>query len=819
MSPSRDRGPLRSQAGARTAQRSRGLAVVARVQNSCADRALQVETASFKDTLQSVKTMQTAAQLVPLWALALAGTSSLVEPLHADIMLANAVSFPLDPLAYPTHVAVKDIDGNGVVDLVITCRDAEGRMAIVRGIGGGVFGPVEVIPLEMQTDWCDVVDGDGDGILDIFAAVRSGWGRVAFLKGHGDGTFDPPVTTTAGRSGAGLVARDFSGDGRIDVAMANYTSGSVGWWHGTGDGGLIERGHELVTPWSVSIPYPFHVASGDVDGDGDVDLACSATGSTRLVIHRNAGSGNFGAGEAWDVPPVGEERPAIANLAIADIDADGDLDILANGLLLMSPSVTVVWKNDGLGGFAARETRPANIEGYAWTVQVGDLDGDGDSDVLAGSALPGRLTIAEVDAQKGGAYVAVTTKFAGTFLRDMTVADIDQDGDSDVVAVDISTARVMIFRNEMGGVAGDGDEGGSTTKPRFGSAQAAVGWLAAWEGSQESLAGDPPAVCGSGTGLCEEVHETPGCVRTLCCEAVCAFNPLCCEVSWDQPCVDAEEELCDNFNCPSAGSCTEFHPSLACDDEACCLFLCDFDPFCCSSIWDAVCAREATMYCGASACDIGSVPGAIQLPEACYAHLDDGCNPAGGRIDPMCPAVYESTLTSDVPRDTDWFNLSALQQGSVRVKFDTELPLMVEVVRGVCSGPLQVTRLTEVPPCGSAEIDVAIEPDLWLVLGVGNKDRVIRGEFPCDLTDPNDPPPGPDDPPFVPGYFGLNYRVGFSVGGPAGDLNGDGVVSGLDLTVLLGAWGASGNADLNGDGVVGGIDLTILLSNWGSVGG
>jgi len=765
----------------------------------------------LQDTLQTVWSMRTLAFGVVSFAGALAG----VHPSGAAITLASAVSFSLAPLTNPTHVVVKDIDGNGVVDLVITCRDVSGRMCVVRGIGGGVFGPVEILPIEMQTDWCDVVDGDGDGILDIYASVRSGWGRVAFLKGRGDGTFDPPVTTTAGRSGAGLIARDFSGDGRIDVAMANYTSGSLQWWHGAGTGALIERGRDLVVPWVAGTTFPFHVASGDFDGDGDVDLVCSATGPTRLVVYRNQGNGNFGSGEAWDVPPVGKERPALSNLAVADIDADGDLDILANGLLLAFPSVTVIWKNDGLGGFAARETRPANMEGYAWTVQVGDLDGDGDSDVLAGSALPGRLTIAEVDAQQGGAYVAVTTKSGGTFLRDMAVADIDQDGDRDVVAIDIAAANVMIYRNQMGGVAGDGGEEGSPATPLFGSAQAAVGWLAAWESSEGSLAGEPPAVCGTGAGLCEEVHETPGCIRTLCCEAVCAFNPLCCEVAWDQPCVDAEDKLCDNFNCPSAGSCTEFHPTLACDDEACCLFLCDFDPFCCSSIWDAVCAREAGEYCGAAPCDIGTVPGAIQLPEPCYSRSDDGCNPAGGEIHPICPAVYESTLTSDVPRDTDWFNLSALPQPSVRIEFNTEFPLMVQVVQGVCSGPLQVRQLTEVPPCGSAAIDVSVEPNLWLVLGIGNRDRVIRGEFPCDLTDPDDPPPDPDDPPFVPGYFGLNYRVRFSIGVRPGDLNGDGVVSGLDLTVLLSTWGASGSADLNGDGVVGGSDLTILLSNWG----
>lgn len=54
-------------------------------------------------------------------------------------------------------------------------------------------------------------------------------------------------------------------------------------------------------------------------------------------------------------------------------------------------------------------------------------------------------------------------------------------------------------------------------------------------------------------------------------------------------------------------------------------------------------------------------------------------------------------------------------------------------------------------------------------------------------------------------------------GGPGvpGDLNGDGVVNGADLSILLAAWGSDDPAaDLDGNGVVGGADLTILLSDW-----
>jgi hypothetical protein len=61
----------------------------------------------------------------------------------------------------------------------------------------------------------------------------------------------------------------------------------------------------------------------------------------------------------------------------------------------------------------------------------------------------------------------------------------------------------------------------------------------------------------------------------------------------------------------------------------------------------------------------------------------------------------------------------------------------------------------------------------------------------------------------------LELAAAGSATGPVGDLNGDGIVNGADLAILLGAWGqAGGPADLNGDGLVDGADLSILLSDW-----
>ncbi len=733
----------------------------------------------------------------------------------AGITLLGPTTLPLSPLVNPTHAAVADLDGNGVVDIIVSSRDTTGQLAFLRGIGGGAFAASEFIAVGAPTDWVEVRELTGDGIPDLIAAVRSNHGRLALLTGLGGGLFAKPRMILAQRNPSKVIVRDLDGDGDLDAAVANYGSGTVEVWKWDATQQFQPAQVIATQPWATAVPFPFCIVAADFDGDSDIDIATASTGGSAVAIMRNNGAGVFAQGESWQAPIVAKERVAISNIVEADIDLDGDNDILSNGLLLNSPNVTVVWVNDGTGQFGEKVLRVGGTEGYSWTVNSADMDGDGDRDVLMGSALPGKLTIAEVSGSTGGEFVHVTSKAAGTFLRDMTLVDIDSDADTDIVAVDIAAHTVMIYRNTSGGVAdGPPTPPPSDSSPIFTNASAASQWLAQWQDDAESFGSAVPPACGAGAGLCEEPHETPGCVRTLCCQAVCEFNPICCEVAWDQSCVDAEGELCDDYNCPSAGACDAFHPSAGCDDESCCSFLCTFDAFCCYAIWDEVCAREAAALCGASPCSIGHDPAAVELTEICYQRIDEGCNKVGAAATLVaCGRKYESTISTESTRDTDWFRLDALTCHA-ELAITSEFPLLAIILRGACDGPLQVIDTLEVPQCTTRSITLAGSSD-WLVIGAATADRPFRTAFSCDIEDPDAPPPGPDDPPYVPSFFGLHYRVSVAPHIVSGDINRDGIVNGNDLAALLSGWGGAGAADLDGSGVVDGLDLATLLSNWG----
>ena len=318
-----------------------------------------------------------------------------------------------------------------------------------------------------------------------------------------------------------------------------------------------------------------------------------------------------------------------------------------------------------------------------------------------------------------------------------------------------------------------------------------------------------------GVGDCREVHVEPGCVMPDCCALVCKVNPLCCEFTWDEACVDLALELCDGINCPAIGVCDDSHPTPGCNQYPCCDFICTIDGWCCSVTWDATCVNEANRLCGVTICAIAIPLGAIEELEPCYDHFNDGCNGlifASRAVN--LGAVYAGKFATDAPRDTDWMSLARVPAGAtIRAEIEGEFPWEFQLVTGSCEGPLEVPFLAHGGPCeGVSLIEFTVPSGDWFaVITGGVETRTFRNAFTCDEVDPNAPPPKEPPPPSP---YGLRYWVRFTEH-LLGDLDGDGIVDARDLSILLNAWGSNGTiADLNGSGSVDAADLTILLNAW-----
>lgn len=116
------------------------------------------------------------------------------------------------------------------------------------------------------------------------------------------------------------------------------------------------------------------------------------------------------------------------------------------------------------------------------------------------------------------------------------------------------------------------------------------------------------AECAGGTGSCQGLpgNGTPGCDDPTCCNAICANDPLCCVVEWDEVCALREGSDCQLACGVGAGDCFTGGGGAGCDDTDCCSTVCDVDPFCCASEWDSLCADRASLLCAAD-CPLGDV--------------------------------------------------------------------------------------------------------------------------------------------------------------------------------------------------------------------
>jgi len=102
--------------------------------------------------------------------------------------------------------------------------------------------------------------------------------------------------------------------------------------------------------------------------------------------------------------------------------------------------------------------------------------------------------------------------------------------------------------------------------------------------------------CNTHAGVCTSAHTGSGCNNVECCNAVCQVDPYCCITAWDQSCVDRSNLICTT--CSSrAGDCFTAHAGPGCSSMPCCAKVCASDSFCCDTEWDASCAQKAAALC------------------------------------------------------------------------------------------------------------------------------------------------------------------------------------------------------------------------------
>jgi hypothetical protein len=354
---------------------------------------------------------------------------------HAELVTGNG----------PAGVVVTDFNNDHRLDLAVT-NSYDATVSILLGERNGAFATgmtyaTGATPVALVT-----ADFRGNGKVDL-AIVNENEGSgtngsVSILLGNGNGTFKIHVDYPVGNFPVGIVAADFNGDGKIDLAVVNDYDSTVSILLGNGDGTFQSQTIVQVGTGPTSL------GSGDFNGDGKVDLVTSNVGSATVSALLNEGNGSFTRVDS----PSPLSGPDTSMLVTGDFNGDGKLDVVVSSRIYQQLFLLL---GEGNGSLGTPSTIPTAPFDPVTALVVGDFNHDGKLDLASGGY------------DEVGGIVVSLGKGDGTFklpvvspcgpIGAMAVADVNGDGQLDLIAANQS--------NSVGLFLGEGDGTFSIPKP------------------------------------------------------------------------------------------------------------------------------------------------------------------------------------------------------------------------------------------------------------------------------------------------------------------------------------------------------------------
>lgn len=273
-------------------------------------------------------------------------------------------------------------------------------------------------------------DIDSDGDKDIVTGSSAGAGDMYYYLNNGSGTYGAGVGLSSTQSSQyDIELGDVDVDGDIDIVSSDRYGETVKWYENNGGLSFTERSIAS----GLDADNVFDVAVGDLDGDTDLDVIVAISGTTDdIAWYRNNGNDTFTTMTAVD-----SNFPGANVLDAGDIDADGDIDII--GTSAESGGGASYYVNNGSGSF----TETSLTTSPRQNGRIVDLDSDGDKDLLiiAQNAITWY-------ARAGASYGGAQTIASGSYLFiGLDTKDMDGDGDMDFVTSEYSNSGGSWWKN------------------------------------------------------------------------------------------------------------------------------------------------------------------------------------------------------------------------------------------------------------------------------------------------------------------------------------------------------------------------------------
>ena len=340
----------------------------------------------------------------------------------------------------PIAIVVGDFNGDSKQDIAVA-NSGSNDVSILLGKGDGTYQPAMNFPAGNNQQSIAIGDFNGDGKLDLalLQESTSGASNVGILLGKGDGTFQAPNTTALTAFAGRMVVADFNLDKKSDLAVSNYDPSCpppscLGVFLSNGDG-TFQTAKEMVVPFAIRT-----LVAVDFNGDGKPDIAAGSPGQISILLGN--GNGTFSQGATLMAP-----FHSPYSLLPADFNQDGKIDLLVGAgpncaIKGCTPSIISVFLGNGSGTFQAAQLVAGGPSPGPYNPLVGDFNGDGNLDVAYVDPQLGQVIVL---GNGNGTFslaipigIGTTPSFAG---------DLNGDKLSDLVVIGPTANTVSVFLN------------------------------------------------------------------------------------------------------------------------------------------------------------------------------------------------------------------------------------------------------------------------------------------------------------------------------------------------------------------------------------
>lgn len=324
-----------------------------------------------------------------------------------------------------------DLNNDGYSDLTAVNEHSD-DLRILLNNGQGQFPTTNITPIVMGTASAspnEAGDFDNDGEIDLVVTTANN-NETRVLFGDGLGGFPQMDKYTTGNSTRAVLVGDFDFDGDDDILTANRSDGTMNRLENSGGGTFT------LSTFNPAGNGESALALADANNDGIADFFLGFYITKKIALYLGDGLGNFS---------LSSEMPVTGNpwmMCAADFNGDGFADAASAN---SQGNKTAVIFGDGQGGLSASVNLSAADHIFPLAIDAGDLDGDGDVDLVTSSYDSNNYSVFENNGAGGFAQVDILP--ASLNASCAILHDRDGDGDLDITGTDEGDDVLILFEN------------------------------------------------------------------------------------------------------------------------------------------------------------------------------------------------------------------------------------------------------------------------------------------------------------------------------------------------------------------------------------